>query len=1090
MLYALRPLAQRLKLPGIALVLGLALLFAGPPAAARAATITVTTTGGTIAPDGSCSLHEAIIAANLDAVMNECVAGSGTDTIEFHIPGSGVRTITVEYPQLPQITSPMTIDGWSQGVFDGTPGYAGPPTIAITGGAASPTVDGITIRSSNTTVRGLSIRGFPRWGISVSAVSNVVLQGNYVGVLPDGSTLSQNWGGIALVGSRQVTIGGTGTGEGNVVAGNQGGVPDPALGQINLTNVLDVTIQGNRIGTNSSGTAALPAISNGIASTGSTNVTIGGVSTSAHNIIGGATGVGYPELSGVTINSGTGHTIQGNAIGVGADGLTPTPNQRGITVAGGTGTLIGGTGSGAGNTIRDNVAGVVVTGAATTVQILGNQIFNNSVFGIDLGNDGLTANDLGDVDSGPNALQNYPALQSASTSSGGTTVSGTLNSTPNTTFRIESFRAQSCLAPGGQGQTLLDSFTGTTDSSGNLTFARSGLATVPVGGFVTATATNTSAGVTSEFSPCQTVVQPNVVVAPAAGLVTTEAGGTATFTVALTSIPGATVTIPVRVSDSTEGVVSPATLTFQPDLTALTPQTVTVTGLDDAIADGAVAYTVVLGRAMSGDPEYNGFTPSDVAVTNQDNDGTPTLAVGNAQVAEGNNSTMALRFPVTLTPASNQVVTVQYATADGTAIAGQDYQVASGTLTFQPGETSLLLVVLVIGDTVVEGNETLTLTLSNPSIGAVLGTATATGTIVDDEGAPTLSVSGGQVEEGDSGTTPLAFTVTLMGTSSQAIAVQYATADGTATAGQDYQAASGTLTFQPGEISHTVNVLVIGDTDADGDETFSLTLSNPTGGAVLGTASATGTIFDDEASAWITDVTIVTNPDGSHTLHFLVEMPSPGGQTLTFTYTILLGDDPGATTTTASRSAATSRGTTSRGTMADGTTVATGTVTFQPGETSQPVVAPLPANASGWLTIVLSGQAGRTVDEKQVSLEPTPAPEPTVKPQTDDDDKPRRRTETERQQDQRTNQYGLDQYRTEGNVTVVERTSDGANLRATIALGRGETLVVQVACTRGQCPDIQVGDYLEAEGEQGGREEQGRFIATDVTVRRGGQRVR
>jgi hypothetical protein len=100
------------------------------------------------------------------------------------------------------------------------------------------------------------------------------------------------------------------------------------------------------------------------------------------------------------------------------------------------------------------------------------------------------------------------------------------------------------------------------------------------------------------------------------------------------------------------------------------------------------------------------------------------------------------------------------------------------------------------------------------------------------------------------------------------------------------------------------------------------------------------------------------------------------------------------------------------------------------------------------------------------------------------DDSPRPRTEEQRQQDQRTNAANLDQYRTEGNVTAVEPGPNGATLLVTIALGRGETLVLEVRCERGACPDVRIGDYVTAEGEQGGREEGGRFLAERLTVTR------
>ena len=109
-------------------------------------------------------------------------------------------------------------------------------------------------------------------------------------------------------------------------------------------------------------------------------------------------------------------------------------------------------------------------------------------------------------------------------------------------------------------------------------------------------------------------------VSPTSGLVTTEAGGQATFTVRLNTIPTAVVTLALSSNDTTEGTVSPASLTFQPDSTALTNQTVTVTGVDDALVDGAIAYTIITAAAVSTDPAYSGRNPANVAVSNQDND--------------------------------------------------------------------------------------------------------------------------------------------------------------------------------------------------------------------------------------------------------------------------------------------------------------------------------------------------------------------------------------------------------------------------------------------------------------------------------------
>ena len=115
-----------------------------------------------------------------------------------------------------------------------------------------------------------------------------------------------------------------------------------------------------------------------------------------------------------------------------------------------------------------------------------------------------------------------------------------------------------------------------------------------------------------------------ITVTPTVGLTTTEAGGTATFTVALNTLPTATVTIGLTSSDTTEGTVSPTSLTFTPS-NGTTPQTVTVTGVNDTLLDGNIPYTIITAPATSADPNYNNLNASDVSVTNTDNEAPPPL---------------------------------------------------------------------------------------------------------------------------------------------------------------------------------------------------------------------------------------------------------------------------------------------------------------------------------------------------------------------------------------------------------------------------------------------------------------------------------
>jgi hypothetical protein len=218
-------------------------------------------------------------------------------------------------------------------------------------------------------------------------------------------------------------------------------------------------------------------------------------------------------------------------------------------------------------------------------------------------------------------------------------------------------------------------------------------------------------------------------------------------------------------------------------------------------------------------------------------------------------------------------VSVDYATADGTAVAGSDYTSKSGTLTFTPGQTSKTVYVSITDDALAEDDETFTVTLTNPTGGLLIADNQAVGTIQNDDPDPVVSVASDSVAEGDAGTTTLSFPVTLSGASGHEVDVDYATSDGTATAGRDYTAASGTLVFASGETSKEIDVTVAGDFADEGDETFTLTLSAPFN-ADLGTDVATGTITNDDAGPKLSlaDATVTEGNTGTTPLSFAVTM--------------------------------------------------------------------------------------------------------------------------------------------------------------------------------------------------------------------------
>jgi hypothetical protein len=290
------------------------------------------------------------------------------------------------------------------------------------------------------------------------------------------------------------------------------------------------------------------------------------------------------------------------------------------------------------------------------------------------------------------------------------------------------------------------------------------------------------------------------------------------------------------------------------------------------------------------------------------------ISISDLSPTEGNSGTTPFTFTVSLSGASGATVTVNYATVNGTAAAGSDYQANSGSLTFDPGQTSRTVTVLVNGDRLGEANETFSVNLSSPS-NAVILDGEGVGTIVDDE--PRIisfhDVSG---PEGHSGTTPWTFTVNLSAASDAPVTVDFATQDGTAIAGQDYLAASGTLTFAPGKTSKTITVQVIGNDVVEGDDTFFVNLSGATN-ALIADGQAVGTIEDDEP----------------RTISFNYDLWSTEGN-----------GDWGATyfTFTVSLSAASKAPVTVNFATQDGTAIAgedylaaSGTLTFAPGETSK-----------------------------------------------------------------------------------------------------------------------------------------------------------
>ena len=221
----------------------------------------------------------------------------------------------------------------------------------------------------------------------------------------------------------------------------------------------------------------------------------------------------------------------------------------------------------------------------------------------------------------------------------------------------------------------------------------------------------------------------------------------------------------------------------------------------------------------------------------------PSISVRDAVVVEGNSGTTQATFVVALSGPSSQSVSFSFSTTNGTATAGSDYIATTGALAFAPGEVEKPVVVLVNGDTVDETQETFFLDISNVQ-NATVSSSRGTGFINDDDG-PTVSINDVTITEGNSGTKAATFTLTLSGPSVEAIAVRAITTPGTATAASDYNSIDVVTIFQPGTVTRTVDVGIIGDTNLELNETFSVNITESFG-ATIADGEGVGTILDDD----------------------------------------------------------------------------------------------------------------------------------------------------------------------------------------------------------------------------------------------------
>ncbi len=463
--------------------------------------------------DGACATAGG--KCTLRAAIQEANAASDNPTIAFALPGSGVQSIAPA-SDLPVITHPsLTIDGYTQpGATPNTNPTGALNTVLLVELSGRRLV----VNAPDATVRGLVINGVAGAGaIEITSGLGIMIEGDFIGTDAGGTMAVGNGDGILVSGAATtivLTVGGSTPDTRNLISGNGTGFRV----QTNSA-VVSAAVTGNLIGTDKTGSVAIPNTT-GIGAAGAGNdfitITVGSAIADPveQNVISGNGGAGV-SLGPRTNNC----TVQGNMIGTDASGAAALPNGlAGVQVGSGP-ALVGGSDPGTGNVIAFNGgAGVAVVGGVG-IEVLGNALFSNGGLGIDLGDDGVTPNDTGDPDAGPNGLQNFPLL-SAGVFPGGTSAAGTLNSTPSALFRVEVFANDACDGSGnGEGQTFVGTQDVMTDAGGDASFTVTLAQPLPAGTILTATATGPD-GSTSELSPC-TAAPPTTTTAPAASTTTT-----------------------------------------------------------------------------------------------------------------------------------------------------------------------------------------------------------------------------------------------------------------------------------------------------------------------------------------------------------------------------------------------------------------------------------------------------------------------------------------------------------------------------------------------------------------------------------------
>jgi hypothetical protein len=404
------------------------------------------------------------------------------------------------------------------------------------------------------------------------------------------------------------------------------------------------------------------------------------------------------------------------------------------------------------------------------------------------------------------------------------------------------------------------------------------------------------------------ITAPSITIANAADVTEGNTGTTnSTFTVTLSTASTQTVTVHYATADGSatlaggDYVTTSGNLSFAPGQTS---KTIAVPVNGDRIGETNEGFSLRLTDAA------NAFLASAVGLGTIVDD-EPRMSIDpTASVTEGNVGTTPMNFIVHLAAAYDAPVTVNYSTAEGDtdtwnydyyytfppdpATSGVDFQAQTATLTFAPGQTAKTITVLINGDHTAETNEALSVNLAAPT-GAVLTSAHALGTIIDDE--PGVSITGGSVVEGNSGTVPLTFTLALSAASDVPVTVTYLTADYTARSTTDYVQAARTVTFAPGQTTRTFTVDITGDLVPEYTESVIVNLIGTTNARLAG-GQAFGTITDTDPNPTISiaNVTRAEGNSGETPFEFILSLSTPSEKVVSVNYSTASGSATSAST--------------------------------------------------------------------------------------------------------------------------------------------------------------------------------------------------